>query len=242
MNEKLKFMIAGVCVGFAELLPGISGSTVAIFFGIYEKLIKVLSEIKIRNFHLNFKKLNTIFSLDLVLPFIISMIISVLIFSNVILFLHNEFTEVFNIILGVIMLVGGYYLAKQNILKINLNITIYFLLGFLLSIMISFMPDSILNIGFLNLFFIGFVAFSFFLIPGISGSAILLIFGFYATIIEAITNFDLLVLMPFGFGALLSLLLMPKFISYLFKSHKNSIIVFFSGLIISSGIVTMVNI
>ena len=150
MNEKLKFMIAGVCVGFAELLPGISGSTVAIFFGIYEKLIKVLSEIKIRNFHLNFKKLNTIFSLDLVLPFIISMIISVLIFSNVILFLHNEFTEVFNIILGVIMLVGGYYLAKQNILKINLNITIYFLLGFLLSIMISFMPDSILNIGFLN--------------------------------------------------------------------------------------------
>ena len=40
MNERIKFVLAGFCVGFAELLPGISGSTVAIFFGIYEKIIK----------------------------------------------------------------------------------------------------------------------------------------------------------------------------------------------------------
>ena len=41
MSERLKYVLAGSCVGFAELLPGISGSTVAIFFGIYEKIIKV---------------------------------------------------------------------------------------------------------------------------------------------------------------------------------------------------------
>ena len=88
MSERLKYVLAGSCVGFAELLPGISGSTVAIFFGIYEKIIKVLSEIRFKNITLDLKKLNNIFSLELMVPFIISMIISVLIFSNFILFLH----------------------------------------------------------------------------------------------------------------------------------------------------------
>ena len=86
MNEKIKFVLAGFCVGFAELLPGISGSTVAIFFGIYEKIIKALSAIRLKNLSFNVRKLNQIFNLDLMIPFIISMIISVLVFSKFILF------------------------------------------------------------------------------------------------------------------------------------------------------------
>lgn len=240
MNERLKFVLAGIFVGFAELLPGISGSTVAIFFGIYEKLIKILSQLKLSNFHFNLTKLNNIFSLDLVLPFITSMIISVLVFSNLILFLHSEFTVIFNIILGVIMLIGGCLLAYKQISRWSLDIFVYFLLGFLISIIISFFPSDLINLSFFNLIIIGFVAFSFFLIPGVSGSAILLIFGFYTSVIEAITNLNFLILIPFTMGALLSLFTMPKFISYLLDTCQDSIIVFFSGLIVCSGIILII--
>ena len=99
MSERLRFILAGFCVGFAELLPGISGSTVAIFFGIYEKLIKILSELRIKNITLNLEHLNKTFAFNLVIPFVIAMIISVLAFSNLILFLQSEFANIFNIIL-----------------------------------------------------------------------------------------------------------------------------------------------
>ena len=138
------------------------------------------------------------------------------------------------------MLIGGCLLAYKQISRWSFNIFVYFLLGFLISIIISFFPSDLIDLSFFNLIIIGFVAFSFFLIPGVSGSAILLIFGFYTSVIEAITNFNFLILIPFAMGALLSLFTMPKFISYLLDTYQDSIIVFFSGLIVCSGIILII--
>jgi|TARA_B110000914_G_scaffold226320_1_gene250488 putative membrane protein len=239
MSERLKYVLAGSCVGFAELLPGISGSTVAIFFGIYEKIIKVLSEIRFKNITLDLKKLNNIFSLELMVPFIISMIISVLIFSNFILFLHNEFTLIFNITLGLIMIIGGYLLAHAEVIKFKLDSLGFYILGFITSFALTTISNNSIDINFINLILAGFVAFSFFLIPGISGSAILLVFGLYTTIIESVANLNFTVLTPFAIGASISLLVMPKAISYLFEQFREFIIVFFSGLIIGTGLILL---
>ena len=236
MSERLKYILAGFCVGFTELIPGISGATVAIFFGIYEKLIKVLSEIRFKNITLNLKKLNNIFSLDLMIPFIISMGLSVLIFSNFILFLLNEFTSIFNIFLGLIMIVGGYLLAHEEVIKFKLDSIGFYILGFIASFALTTLSNNPIDINFINLILAGFIAFSFFLIPGISGSAILLVFGLYTTIIEAVDNWDFAVLTPFAIGASISLLIMPKAIFYLFEQFRKFIIVFFGGLIIGTGL------
>ena len=194
MNERIKFVLAGFCVGCAELLPGISGSTVAIFFGIYEKIIKALSAIKLKNISFNLRKLNQIFNLDLMIPFIISMIISVLVFSKFILFLHNEFTSIFNIILGILMIAGGYIIARKELITFHIYRNYFFLIGLIVSYALSNLSIDSIDTNLVNLIFAGFIAFSFFLIPGISGSAILLIFGFYSIIIEsiAILNFTVL--------------------------------------------------
>ena len=237
MNERIKFVLAGFCVGFAELLPGISGSTVAIFFGIYEKIIKALSAIKLKNISFNLRKLNQIFNLDLMIPFIISMIISVLVFSKFILFLHNEFTSIFNIILGILMIVGGYLIARKELLSFGIYRNLFFLIGLIVSFALSNLAIDSIDINLVNLIFAGFIAFSFFLIPGISGSAILLIFGFYSIIIESIAILNFTVLLPFAIGAFISLLTMPKIISYLFEKNRESIISFFGGLIIGTGII-----
>ena len=89
MTERLRFVIAGFFVGLAELLPGISGSTVAIAFKVYEKFILFLSNLKISNFSFNFKKLNQVFFFDLIIPFFIAMAISVIFASKFILFLYS---------------------------------------------------------------------------------------------------------------------------------------------------------
>ena len=237
MNERIKFVLAGFCVGFAELLPGISGSTVAIFFGIYEKIIKALSAIKLKNISFNLRKLNQIFNLDLMIPFIISMIISVLVFSKFILFLHNEFTSIFNIILGILMIAGGYIIARKELITFHIYRNYFFLIGLIVSYALSNLSIDSIDTTLVNLIFAGFIAFSFFLIPGISGSAILLIFGFYSIIIESIAILNFTVLLPFAIGAFISLLTMPKIISYLFEKNRESIISFFGGLIIGTGII-----
>ena len=237
MNERIKFVLAGFCVGFAELLPGISGSTVAIFFGIYEKIIKALSAIKLKNISFNLRKLNQIFNLDLMIPFIISMIISVLVFSKFILFLHNEFTSIFNIILGILMIAGGYIIARKELITFHIYKNYFFLIGLIVSYALSNLVIDSIDTNLVNLIFAGFIAFSFFLIPGISGSAILLIFGFYSIIIESIAILNFTVLLPFAIGAFISLLTMPKIISYLFEKNRESIISFFGGLIIGTGII-----
>lgn len=237
MNERIKFVLAGFCVGFAELLPGISGSTVAIFFGIYEKIIKALSAIRLENISFNLRKLNQIFNLDLMIPFIISMIISVLVFSKFILFLHNEFTSIFNIILGILMIAGGYIIARKELITFHIYRNYFFLIGLIVSYALSNLVIDSIDTNLVNLIFAGFIAFSFFLIPGISGSAILLIFGFYSIIIESIAILNFTVLLPFAIGAFISLLTMPKIISYLFEKNRESIISFFGGLIIGTGII-----
>ena len=163
MSERLRFILAGFCVGFAELLPGISGSTVAIFFGIYEKLIKILSELRIKNITLNLEHLNKTFAFNLVIPFVIAMIISELAFSNLILFLQSEFTNIFNIILGLIMIIGGYVL-QMGLIKSNLNIWIFFFLGLIGSFLLSNLSNGTIPINNLSLAIAGFISFSFFLI------------------------------------------------------------------------------
>ena len=88
----------------------------------------------------------------------------------------------------------------------------------------------------LFLILIGFIAFSFFLVPGISGSAILVTFGQYRLIIEALAELNFLTLIPFGVGCLLSLYLMPKLLSNLVDKHNEYLMSFFSGIIFIAGL------
>ena len=176
MTERLRFFIAGFFVGLAELLPGISGSTVAIAFKVYEKFILFLSNLKISNFSFNFKKLNQVFFLDVIIPFFIAMAISVIFASKFILFLYSEYTNGFLIFLSFLMCSISFLIAfrLKNEFKFNMNWIIYFLAGAIFAAMLNTISLVSNNPSFIVFVLVGFIAFSFFLLPGISGSAILL--------------------------------------------------------------------
>ena len=243
MTERLRFFIAGFFVGLAELLPGISGSTVAIAFKVYEKFILFLSNLKISNFSFNFKKLNQVFFLDLIIPFFIAMAISVIFASKFILFLYSQYTNGFLIFLSFLMCSISFLIAfrLKNEFKLNMNWIIYFLAGAIFAAMLNTISLVSNNPSFIVFVLVGFIAFSFFLLPGISGSAILLSIGVYEIIIGSIANMQLEILMPFAIGCLISLFLMPKIINHLLSKYKLNIMIFFAALIFVSGVLIFPN-
>ncbi len=236
MNDQVKYSLAGFCMGVAELIPGISGSTVAVIFKIYPNLMSILSQLRLKNFSLNFSLTSQIFQFRVSLPLILSMFAAILLCSNLITFLINNYEKLFLSLLGWLMMLLSIYVAdffRDSFKKFNL--LIFLILGLLIGYILQE-----LNIGSgvvtpLYLFISGLIAFTFFLIPGISGSAILVVLGIYSPVIQAIADFNFLFLFPFALGCLISLLILPKIVVSLYAEYEQNLIYIFSGLIFSSG-------
>ena len=236
MNDQLKYSLAGFCMGVAELIPGISGSTVAVIFKIYPNLMSILSQLRLKNFSLNFSLTSKIFQFGVSLPLIFSMIAAILLCSNLITFLINNYEQLFLSLLGWLMIFLSIYVVDffRASLK-RLNLLIFLILGILIGYILQELNIGSGAVSPLYLLISGLIAFTFFLIPGISGSAILVVLGVYSPIIQAIANFNLLFLFPFALGCLISLLILPKIVVSLYAKYEQSLMYIFSGLIFSSG-------
>jgi len=235
MTERLKFFVAGFFIGIAELLPGISGSTVAVGFGIYDQIIKILSKIRPNNFSYNIKTLNKIFHLDLMLLLLISMVFSVIFFSKAILYLFTNFNSEFEISLSVVMILISFYIIKDFIFE-KQRLFLFIIIGAFFGFVINQIPNLETSNNFIILVLIGLIAFSFFLVPGISGSAILLSMGSYKLVIEAIAEINFTVIVPFAFGSFIALYFLPKIIFNLVDKFNEQLMSFFSGLIFVAGL------
>jgi putative membrane protein len=226
MKEKIRYFIAGIFIGLSELLPGISGATVALMFGVYEKLLEFLR--KFENF-------------NLILPLLFGMILSVFVFSSLINFLYETHTNTFNIFIALIMIGYGIFLVISTFLNEDIDKGKKFFINLFVAILIGlYLATFHINVNqdpnLLLLLLFGFIACSFLLFPGISGSAFLLSVGAYPLIIGSISNLDFGILFPFGVGMLMALVLMPRLINKAYKKFGKSMLVFFGGLIFSAGI------
>ena len=224
-------------MGVAELIPGISGATVAVIFKIYPNLMTILSNLRVKNLTLDLRSLSQTFQFNVSLPLIISMIIAVILCSKGINYLIINFEELFLTSLGLIMIALSIYIINFFKEAIEEKKLIAFLL---LGVGIGFSLQEINmgsgNTSMIYLFISGILAFSFFLIPGISGSAMLVVLGVYGPIIQAISILDFSLLTPFALGCMVSLLLLPNLVLSIYSSHALRLMHIFSGLILSSGI------
>ena len=223
-------------MGVAELIPGISGSTIAVIFKIYPNLMTILSQLRLKNATLKFSVISQKFQFPVLLPLVLSMLIAIFLCSYLISFLMSSYEQLFLFSLGLLMMFLSIYVAdffRATLKKVTLLAFVFFgiLIGYLLQ-ELDIDPSEVTP---LYLFISGLIAFSFFLIPGISGSALLVILGVYGPIIQAIADFNLLLLFPFGLGCLISLLIFPKLVLSLYTKHEQSLMYIFSGLIFSSG-------
>lgn len=236
MKDQVKYSLAGFCMGIAELIPGISGSTVAVIFKIYPNIMTILSQLRLKNISLNFSLISQTFQFRVSMPLLFSMLAAILLCSNIISFLMNNYEQLFLNLLGWLMMFLSFYVA--NFFKASFkrfNLLVFLFLGILMG---YFLQELNINSGAatpLYLFISGIIAFSFFLIPGISGSAILVVLGAYSPVIQATANLNFLFLFPFALGCLTSLLILPKLVMSLYVKYEQRLMYIFSGLIFSSG-------
>ncbi len=223
--KNIILIIKGFFMGLANLIPGVSGGTIAITLGIYDKLISSISHI-LSNIKENIKFL---------LPIFIGMILSILSLSKVMSFALDKF--LFPTILFFIgAIVGGIPMLYKKVKgKKSILSYIIFILTFAFVIGMTYLSggkvisfDGMNIIGYIKLFFVGVISAATMVIPGISGSAVLMTLGYYEPVINTIkdlTNFsnlfsNMMILIPFGIGVIIGILLIAKLIEYLLKKYE----------------------
>lgn len=231
MKKSILLVIKGFVMGIANIIPGVSGGTLAIILGIYEQFISSISHF-FKNIRENIKFL---------LPILIGIVLSIISMSNVIDYSYKHYpipTTLFfvGLVLGGIPLLYGKVKGKKD--SSLLSNIIIFLLTFSLVIFMAF-ADKIFNTGsisfsnmsvfsYILLFIVGIITSATMVIPGVSGSLVLMLLGYYYPIIKLIKNLskfqnlstNLPILIVFGLGVLLGIILISKLIEYLFKKHQ----------------------
>ena len=252
-------VIKGVLVGVANIIPGVSGGTMMVSMGIYEKIIGVVN-----NLFKDIKK-----SIMTLLPLGIGMLLGIAIFSFIIPWclevypFPTSFCFIGLILGGVPAIIKP---AKESLHKEGKSISfphiIVFVLFFALAVGMAAMNETHtnsanfdLNIGFMIvMFLVGVISAATMVIPGVSGSLVLMILGFYAGIMSSISGFISSVfafdwgqifyyvgiLAPFGIGVIVGIFAVAKLIEWLFAKFPSITYCGILGLIVASPIAIVI--
>ncbi len=232
-----------MAMGAADVVPGVSGGTIAFITGIYEELLKTISNFnfkalkvwKEKGFSAFWKEINGTFLVVLVAG-IITSLLSLAKLINYLL-IHQPIL-VWSFFFGLIV-ASIYYIGKQ-IQSWNFSAILGILIGTLTVVFISILPPMSSSDSVWFLFISGFLASTAMILPGISGSFILLILGSYSMVIGAISQistnptYALSILAPVGFGVVAGLLVSSKTIYYLLQKFENFMMALLTGFLVGS--------
>ena len=235
-NRSILFL-KGMAMGISDLIPGISGGTIALLLGIYKDFISSLKSINYKSFiyliRLDFKKLNNQLNLCFLLPVFFGILSSIFIFSSLISFLLLDYKILlFSFFFGLI-----FFSSIRLVSNLNPSSTLDFLtvfVGLVIGLSFFFVSSLSTSNSIFSIFLAGFIAISAMLLPGISGSYILLILGKYEFMLDSISSFNWINILIFSVGAIAGILSFSKMIHYLLKNYYRSTIFFLSGLMMGA--------
>jgi len=220
MNRFWELFLKGIPIGMSNTLPGISGGTIALVLKIYDELVNSIKKINIK----------------FLIPIILGAVAGVFIGSNLIITLFKSYPIfVTSFLLGLIL--ASSKVTYTEIGKINFFKIILAILGFFIAFMYSAEAGStadINDIALIKYFAGGALGSVAMILPGISGGTILVMMGLYQSVLAAISGFNIIIIMVFGFGILTGLLLFAWFLSYLLNNFRSSLMAFLTGLILGS--------
>lgn len=232
----LKEILRGIFIGVANIIPGVSGGTIALSMGVYEKIIGAVNNIKN-----DFKE-----SIKTLLPYGIGAVIGIVCLSFIIEFcLENYKIPTLFAFIGLI--IGGlpaiYKRVRGEKFKPTHLISFVLLASLIIvpTIITSNLTDTVRVVEFgigsiVTMLLMGFIAAASMVVPGVSGSMMLMMLGYYETILESVNtcvkaalSFDFAtmfsqfgILVPFGVGVLSGILIAAKIIEKLLKRYPNA--------------------
>lgn len=242
--------IRGFFMALADSVPGVSGGTIAFILGFYDNFIDSLNSLTSKNSSREKKKESIIFLFKLGIGWIVGMVLSVIFLSSI---FESHIYVISSVFTGfIIFSIPLIIKAEKNNIKDKYANIVFLIIGVIIVVAITyFNPSSAdeginlamskLSIGtIIYVFICGMIAISAMVLPGISGSTLLLIFGLYVPIIssiKAVLKLDLQyvpILIVFGLGVIIGILTTIKVIKYSLANYRSQMIYLILGLMIGS--------
>ena len=236
-KDYLIISLKGVAMGAADVVPGVSGGTIAFISGIYDELIdsinafnfKAIKVLKEKGLKAAFHYVNGSFLLSLLFGIALSVVSLARLFKWL---LEEHPILIWSFFFGLV-LASIYFVGKQ-IKKWDFITIINLLIGSATAYYITIMPAMETHNQDWFLVLAGALAICAMILPGISGAFILLLLGVYKPALEAIHNFDIKKIALLGFGAVIGLLSFSRILKWLFKNYKDRTLAVLTGFIIGS--------
>lgn len=237
ITDFIKITIKGLCMGVADVIPGVSGGTIAFLTGIYEQLIEA-----IKSFDLNFIRRICTFQFKqafdqvawkFLLSLGVGLIIAILTMAKLLSWLLEVYpiyvnSFFFGLILATVPIIGK-IINKWNVSSVIVTVVSAILMYFLVMSVPVQTPNDIWF-----LFFCGALAISAMILPGISGAFILVLLGKYQYILQAVNDRNFIVIAAVGFGVIVGICFFVRVLSILFHKYHDVTVALLTGLVIGS--------
>jgi len=238
MKEYITLVLKGIAMGAANVIPGVSGGTLALITGIFERLINA-----IKSFNLTAAKLLFSFKLKdfakyIDLYFLLSVFggiaIAIISLAKLFDFLFTNYpVYIWSFFFGLVL--ASVYFVGKTVDKWNPAVITTFIIGVIFAIIISVLNPASENGSTIYLVLCGVVAICSMILPGLSGSFVLILMGNYQLVmIDAVNDRNLGILIPVGIGAVGGLIVFSHILSWVFKKYKNQTISLLTGFILGS--------
>jgi len=240
MKQDVSIFLKGVAMGAANVIPGVSGGTIALITGIYERLINAIkacdvTAIKLllkRDFATLWQHVDGRFLCAIGAGVIISIITLAKLFEYL-LSSYERFTMAF--FFGLILL-SLYYVAKR-ISQWSPTVITSLLVGSAIAIGIALLAPASENSSFIYVFLCGVIAISSMILPGLSGSFVLIIMGNYALVLGSISSLNMSVLLPLALGCAVGIIVFSHAIAWVFKHFEDQTLALMTGFVLGSLVV-----
>lgn len=241
LREMIFIFLRGLFMGSADIVPGVSGGTIALITGIYERLIYAISKIKFgflkplikANFAEFKEKLLDEIDFELFIPLGLGIGIAFITLAKVISYLldtHTAYT--FSFFLGLIL--ASAYILYTKLEEFNIKLVIITVIGIILSYIFVGLNPIAANHSLIVIFISGIIAICAMILPGISGSFLLLLLGQYQYMLNALNSRNILEIAVFCIGALIGILGFSKILNYLLEKYESATMAFLIGIMVGT--------
>lgn len=237
----ISILIRGFFMGTADTIPGVSGGTIALITGIYERLIHNISKINFKFIPTFFKgKFNESIEImkeeidfEFFIPLGIGIVFAILCVSKLITYLiTNYMSFTFAFFAGLIL--ASAYLVFNEIDEFSIKNLIFGIIGLVFAYLFVGLNPIQANHSLIVIFFSGFIAICAMILPGISGAFLLLLLGQYEFMLNALNGFKIPEIVTFICGAIFGILSFSRVLDYLLKHYKVETMSFLSGLMLGT--------
>ncbi|MGQ1783796.1 MULTISPECIES: DUF368 domain-containing protein [unclassified Saccharicrinis] len=240
MNSKSFFqhVLKGMAMGAANVVPGVSGGTIALITGVFERLIDAIKSFDLTALNLlikgKFKELFDHIDLWFLVSLFVGIGIAIVSLAQLFKYLFVEYpVYIWAFFFGLVL--ASIYFVGKTVTRWNLASIATFIFGTGIAVALSVLTPASENGSLLYLFICGIVAICSMIIPGLSGSFVLILMGNYQLVmINAVSELNLKVLLPVAAGAGIGLVGFSHFLSWLLKKYHNQTIAMLTGFIMGS--------